>query len=39
MRRDRGARLRAAMADKGLDALVLLGNANVSYATGLDAGR
>jgi Xaa-Pro dipeptidase len=44
MRRQRGARLRSTMADKGLDALVLLGNANVSYATGAtwplsDAGR
>lgn len=44
MRRERGARLRSAMADKGVDALVLLGNANVSYATGAswplsDAGR
>ena len=39
-----GARLRARMADKGIDALVLLANANVSYATGAswplsDAGR
>jgi Xaa-Pro dipeptidase len=44
MRRDRGARLREVMADKGVDALVLLSNANVSYATGAtwplsDAGR
>ena len=44
MRRDRGARLRELMADKGIDALVLLANANVSYATGAswplsDAGR
>lgn len=44
MRRERGARLRSLMSDKGLDALVLLGNANVSYATGAtwplsDAGR
>jgi len=44
MRRDRGARLRSLMADKGIDALVLLDNANVSYATGAtwplsDAGR
>jgi len=44
MRRERGARLRSLMADKGIDALVLLGNANVSYATGAtwplsDAGR
>ena len=29
MRRERGARLRSAMADKGVDALVLLGNTNV----------
>ena len=44
MRHERGARLRATMAGKGLDALILLGNANVSYATGAtwplaDAGR
>lgn len=44
MRRERGERLRAAMADKGLDALILLSNANVSYATSSswplsDAGR
>lgn len=44
MRRERGARLRSAMAGKGIDALILLGNANVSYATGAtwplsDAGR
>ena len=44
MRRERGARLRAAMADKGIEALVLLGNSNVTYATGAswplgDAGR
>jgi Xaa-Pro dipeptidase len=44
MRRERGARLRSEMADKGIDALILLGNANVSYATGAswplsDAGR
>ncbi len=44
MRRERSARLRAAMSDKGVDALILLGNANVSYATGAswplsDAGR
>ena len=43
MRRDVGARLRAAMAEHGVDALVLLGNGNVVYATGaswplLDAG-
>jgi Xaa-Pro aminopeptidase len=34
MRRERGARLRSVMKDKGVNALVLLGNANVSYATG-----
>jgi Xaa-Pro dipeptidase len=34
MRRHRGERLRAMMADSGLDALILLGHANVSYATG-----
>jgi Xaa-Pro aminopeptidase len=44
MRRQRGERLRSAMAQKGVDALVLLGNANVSYAAGAswplsDAGR
>jgi Xaa-Pro aminopeptidase len=44
MRRERGARLRSVMGDKGIDALVLLSNANVSYATGAswplsDAGR
>ncbi len=44
MQRDRDARLRRLMADKGVDALVLLSNANVSYATGAtwplgDAGR
>lgn len=44
MRRERGARLRSVMADKGIDALILLSNANVSYATGAtwplsDAGR
>jgi Xaa-Pro aminopeptidase len=44
MRRERGVRLRSAMADKGVDALVLLSNSNVSYATGTswplsDAGR
>ena len=44
MQRERGTRLRSAMADKGIDALVLLGNSNVSYATGAswplsDAGR
>jgi Xaa-Pro dipeptidase len=44
MRRERGARLRAAMAHKGIDTLVLLSNSNVTYATGAswplsDAGR
>jgi len=44
LRRERGARLRTTMADKGIDALILLANANVSYATGTtwplsDAGR
>ncbi len=34
LRRDRTARVRAAMADQGLDALVLIGNTNVVYATG-----
>src|SRR5712672_4039667 len=43
MYREIGARLRAAMKEKGVDALVLLGNGNVVYATGaswplLDAG-
>lgn len=33
MRRDRMARMQAGMAEKGLDALVLLGNTNVTYAT------
>ena len=35
MRRDVGARLHAAMADQGVDAVVLLGNGNVMYATGI----
>ena len=44
MRRERGVRLRSTMAEMGIDALVLLTNANVSYATGStwplsDAGR
>ncbi|BDB45020.1 MULTISPECIES: M24 family metallopeptidase [Mycobacterium] len=34
LRRETGARLRAAMADRGVDALVLLGNNAVVYATG-----
>jgi Xaa-Pro aminopeptidase len=43
MYRESGARLRAAMADNDVDALILLGNGNVVYATGaswplLDAG-
>jgi Xaa-Pro dipeptidase len=43
MYRDTGARLRSAMADNGVDALILLNNGNVVYATGaawplLDAG-
>ncbi|MBN3509603.1 aminopeptidase P family protein [Mycolicibacterium septicum] len=35
MRREVCARLHAAMADQGVDALVLLGNGNVMYATGI----
>ncbi|WP_454791205.1 M24 family metallopeptidase [Mycolicibacterium lutetiense] len=35
MRREVGVRLHAAMADQGVDALVLLGNSNVMYATGI----
>lgn len=43
MYRECGARLRNSMTDKGVDALVLIGNGNVVYATGaswrlLDAG-
>lgn len=43
MYRESGARLRSAMTDNGVDALILLGNGNVVYATGaswplLDAG-
>ncbi|HET9874241.1 MAG TPA: Xaa-Pro peptidase family protein [Mycobacterium sp.] len=34
MRRETGARLRSAMADRGVDALILLGNNAVAYATG-----
>jgi Xaa-Pro aminopeptidase len=34
MQRDRWAKLQAAMAEQGIGALVLLGNSNVSYATG-----
>jgi Xaa-Pro aminopeptidase len=44
MRRDRRRRVRDGMREQGIDALVLLGNANVAYATGAvwpfaDAGR
>jgi Xaa-Pro aminopeptidase len=34
MRRETGARLRAAMADRSVGALILLGNSAVTYATG-----
>lgn len=34
MRRETGARLRASMSDQGVDALILLNNSNVVYATG-----
>ena len=34
MRRETGARLRSAMADRGIGALILLGNNAVTYATG-----
>ncbi|MEU2100865.1 M24 family metallopeptidase [Nocardia sp. NPDC019255] len=34
MRRETGARLRSAMAEQGVDALILLNNSNVVYATG-----
>lgn len=34
MRRETGARLRSAMADRGVDAMILLGNSAVVYATG-----
>lgn len=34
LRRETGARLHAAMADQGADVLILLGNSNVTYATG-----
>jgi Xaa-Pro dipeptidase len=34
MRRETGARLRSAMADRGVDALIVLGNNSVVYATG-----
>jgi len=44
MQRERGGRVRALMQEQGLDALVLLGNTNVVYATGAiwplaDSGR
>jgi Xaa-Pro aminopeptidase len=44
MHRERGDRLRSIMGEQGLDALVLLGNTNVMYATGAtwafaDSGR
>ena len=35
MRREVGARLHAAMAEQRVDAVVLLGNGNVTYATGI----
>jgi Xaa-Pro dipeptidase len=35
MRRETSVRLHAAMADQGVDALVLLGNGSVVYATGI----
>lgn len=35
MRRETGVRLHAAMAEAGVDALVLLGNGSVMYATGI----
>ena len=35
MRRETGVRLHAAMAEAGVDALVLLGNSSVMYATGI----
>jgi Xaa-Pro aminopeptidase len=34
MQADRGAKLQAVMGEQGVDAMVLLGNSNVSYATG-----
>ncbi len=44
LQRDRGERIRAIMGEQGLDALILLGNTNVVYATGAiwplaDSGR
>lgn len=35
MRKETGVRLRTAMTEQGVDALVLLGNSNVMYATGI----
>ena len=35
MRRETGARLRSAMADRGVDALILLGNNSVVYVSGV----
>ncbi|MGH3958190.1 M24 family metallopeptidase [Mycobacterium sp.] len=35
MRAQTGSRLRSAMADRGVDVLILLGNSNVVYATGV----
>ena len=35
MRRDCGARLRAAMAEQGVDALIVLGSSHVAYAAGV----
>src|SRR6202789_1344269 len=35
MRRETGARLRSAMTDRGVDAMLLLGNNSVVYATGV----
>ena len=34
MQADRGAKLQAVMGEQGIDAMILLGNSNVSYATG-----
>lgn len=44
MQRERGARIRSALREQGLDVLILLGNTNVAYATGAiwplaDSGR
>lgn len=38
LRRETGGRLRAAMADRGVEALVLLDNSAVTYATGISWG-